>query len=386
MKRTLFLPLFLVAGVSACNCNSKASGGTASASASSVPAPPPVTAALPPPIQPGVNAPLSFAELAAKADPAVVFVKTLQEQRGRTGRRRVIGEGLGSAFVFDPGGLILTNNHVIENATDIRVIFGRSKEMAAKVVGRDPPTDIAVLSVEAKGLPHLSLGDSDSTRVGDWVVAIGNPFGLSHTVSAGIVSAKGRTANDVRGLGDGTGYYNFIQTDASINPGNSGGPLLDLAGRVVGINTAIRARANNIGFAIPINMVKELLPHLTRDGKVRRSAIGIRVSSLVAQDLDRLKLDEQNGALVRHVEPGGPGDRAGLQLDDVIVAFDGQEVAGPEKLRWLASLAGVGKTATVRVQRGGRAIDVKISLGELPELPAAEPPADDEPDSPFGFP
>jgi serine protease Do len=278
---------------------------------------------------------------------------------------------------------------VIENATDILVIFGDAKEMEAKVVGRDPPTDIAVLKVESKGLPHLPLGDSDATRVGDWVVAIGNPYGLSHTVSAGIVSAKGRTGQDVKGLGDGTGYYNFIQTDASINPGNSGGPLLDLAGRVVGINTAIRARANNIGFAIPINMVKELLPHLTRDGKVRRSAIGIRVSSLVPQDVPRLKLPSQHGALVRSVTPGGPGDQAGLQVDDVILSFDGQQVTGPEKLRWLASLAGVRKAVAVRVQRGARTLDINVTLGELPELPAPEPQQsepDPEQESPFGFP
>lgn len=383
MTRAVWAALAL-ASLTACNRGGSGASASASASAS---APPAITAQVPPPIQPGVNAPLSFAELAAKADPAVVFVKTLQEQRGRTGRRRVVGEGLGSAFVFDPDGLILTNNHVIEHATDIRVIFGKSKEMAAKVVGRDPPTDLAVLSVEAKNLPHLSLGNSDTTRVGDWVVAIGNPFGLSHTVSAGIVSAKGRTGTDVKGLGDGTGYYNFIQTDASINPGNSGGPLLDLGGRVVGINTAIRARANNIGFAIPVNMVKELLPHLTRDGKVRRSAIKINVSSLGPQDVARLKLGVEKGVLVRSVEPGGPGDRAGLQLDDVILEFDGQEVASPEKLRWVASLAGVGRTVGVRVQRGPRTLELKVTLGELPQLPAAEPAAAaDEPESPFGFP
>jgi serine protease Do len=385
VKRSLWI-VSLSLALLACN-KTRGSGGTASASATASSPPVPATLAPLPPMQPGVNAPLSFAELAERADPAVVYVKTLQEQRGRTGRRRVVGEGLGSAFVFDPAGLILTNNHVIENATEIRVIFGSTKEMEAKVVGRDPPTDIAVLRVEAKDLPHLPLGDSDSARVGDWVVAIGNPFGLSHTVSAGIVSAKGRTGQDVKGLGDGTGYYNFLQTDASINPGNSGGPLLDLGGRVVGINTAIRARANSIGFAIPINMVKELLPHLTREGKVRRSAIGIRVSSLVAQDVPRLNLPGSGGALVRSLTPGGPGDRAGLQVDDVILAFDGQEVSGPEKLRWLASLAGVGKSVDVRVLRGARTLDLKVVLGELPELPPAEVPSgSEEEESPFGFP
>ncbi len=314
----------------------------------------------------------------------MVFVRTLQEQRGRTGQRRVIGEGLGTAFVFDPDGLILTNNHVIEHASDIRVIFGKKEEMKAKVVGRDPPTDIAVLRVDAKNLAHLPLGDSDSTRVGDWVVAIGNPFGLSHTVSAGIVSAKGRTGQDVKGLGDGTGYYNFIQTDASINPGNSGGPLLDMAGRVVGINTAIRARANNIGFAVPINMVKELLPRLTKDGKVTRSAIGIRVSSLLPEDAERLGVADQ-GALVRFVMPGGPADKAGLRDDDVILEFEGEAVQGPEKLRWLASLAGVGKAVKLQVLRGKRNMELSVTLGELPDQPSTEGPDsdDDEPESPF---
>ena len=317
-------------------------------------------------VGPGARAPSSFADLAAKADPAVVFVKTLQEQRGRTGRRRVVGEGLGSAFVYDPDGLILTNNHVIENATEITVIFSGDRQMQAQVVGRDPPTDIAVLRVKAKGLEYLELGDSDAARIGDWVVAIGNPFGLSHTVSAGIISAKGRTGQDVRGLGDPSGYYNFIQTDASINPGNSGGPLLDMRGRVIGISTAIRAQANNIGFAIPVNMVKQLLPRLLKDGKVRRSAVGIVVSSVLERDLSRLGLDQRQGALIRSVLPGGPGDRAGLRVDDVIVAFEGEAVPGPEILRWRASLAGVGKTVALRVVRGERTFELKVTLGDLP--------------------
>ena len=331
---------------------------------SSVPLAP---AAAPRPIRigPGAQAPASFAELAAAADPAVVFIRTFQERRGHTGRRRVIGEGLGSAFVYDPSGLILTNNHVIEGASEITVIFGQDREMQATVVGRDPPTDIAVLRIDASKLKYLQLGDSDAIRVGDWVVAIGNPFGLSHTVSAGIVSAQGRTRQDVRGLGDPAGYYNFIQTDASINPGNSGGPLLDMQGRVIGINSAIRAQANNIGFAIPINMIKELLPRLLKDGKVQRSAVGIIVASLEEQDVARLGLPHRRGALVRSVIPGGPADRAGLRTDDVIVAFNGEHVPGSERLRWLASLAGVGKEVTLRVIRGKRTFDLKLVLGEL---------------------
>lgn len=373
--------ILLVLAASGCRRStpSGADAGAPSASATPVVAPTPAPQ-LPP--APPADTPKSFADLAAKADPAVGFVKTLQEQSGRTGRRRVIGEGLGSAFVYDATGLVLTNNHVIKDATDIRVII-QKKEYKATVVGRDPPTDVAVLRVDSKDMAHVPLGDSDATRVGDWVVAIGNPFGLSHTVSAGIISAKGRTGTDVKGLGDGTGYYNFIQTDASINPGNSGGPLLDMAGRVVGINTAIRANANNIGFAIPINMVKELLPRLIKDGKVVRSAIGIRVSSLLDEDATRLGLADPSGALVRSVLPGGPADKAGVQVDDVISAFEGDAVPGPEKLRWAASLAGVGKPVTLRITRGKRTFDLKVALGELPDQ-AESPEEPDEP--PFGLP
>src|SRR6185503_15359185 len=220
----------VAAALLACKATPKPAGGTALPSGA-VPVASIPLVVLPPPLPPLPNGaiPSSFADLAARADPGVVFVKTLQA-RGAPGRQRVVGEGLGSAFVFDPNGLILTNNHVIENASEIRVIFGHKPEVSATVVGRDPPTDVAVLRVEEQGLPYVPLGDSDALRVGDWVVAIGNPFGLSHTVSAGIVSAKGRTNQDVKGL-DEAGYYNFLQTDASINPGNSGGPLLDVQGR-----------------------------------------------------------------------------------------------------------------------------------------------------------
>ncbi len=318
---------------------------------------------------PGAAAPQSFADLAAKADPAVVFVETRQVQTGRSGRRRVVAEGLGSAFVYDPSGLILTNNHVIAQATKIQVTFKGNRQLEARVVGTDPKTDIAVLRVDAQELPYLPLGDSDAIRVGDWVVAIGNPFGLSHTVSAGIVSAKGRTKQDVKGLGDPTGYYDFLQTDASINPGNSGGPLIDMAGRVVGVNTAIRANANSIGFAIPINMIKELLPHLIRDGRVKRSAIGIEILAVEGRD----QPVAPSGALVKRVLPGGPGDRAGIRVDDVIVGFQGQPIQRPEQLRWKASLAGVGQRVGVRVKRGDREFDLFVVLGELETGDEPEP-------------
>jgi serine protease Do len=340
----------------------------------------------PPPVQvvapPGVQAPASFADLAAKADPAVVFVKTLQERRGITGRRQVVGEGVGSAFVYDPNGLIITNNHVIDGASEIYVVFGRKKQVRATIVGRDPRTDVAVIRVEEKNLPYLPLGDSEAVRVGDWVVAIGNPFALSHTVSAGIISARGRTIQDVKGL-DESGYYDFLQTDASINPGNSGGPLLDMAGRVVGMNTAIRRAANNIGFAIPVNMIKELLPRLLADGSIKRSAIGVVVGPLMPEDRERLKLPEEAGVLVTVVVPGGPAEKAGLAVDDVIVSFQGEALPSPDRLRWVASLAGVGKTVTLRVARAGRMFDLQVKLDALPERPASsaplEAPEDDFP-------
>lgn len=362
----LIAPLFSLAA-----CKKSFSVGTSSSALPSgaVAVPSGIAFAPPSPLGPALApgvAPMSFAELAQRSDAAVVFVKTLQSRPGAGGRQQIIGEGLGSAFVFDPNGLILTNNHVIEGASEIRVTFGKKREMPATVVGRDPPTDIAVLRVEANGLSHVPLGDSDATRVGDWVVAIGNPFGLSHTVSAGIVSAKGRTSQDVRGL-DESGYYDFLQTDASINPGNSGGPLLDTSGRVVGINTAIRAQANNIGFAVPINMVKELLPRLLKDGEIKRSFIGVVVASVASDDAQRLGLQDDQGALVRAVTPGGPADMAGLRPDDVIVGFENQLVPTPEHLRWVASVAGIGKAASLRVVRSGRTFDLKLKLGGLPE-------------------
>lgn len=336
----------------------------AAASLPGLPAPPPAVPA--PAIVTGEGMPISFAPLARRADPAVATVKARVERETRSGRRRVVAEGLGAAFVYDAAGFLLTNNHVIDQATDIVVGFVGGTELKATVVGSDKHTDVAVLRVEEKGLPWLPLGDSDVTEVGDWVVAIGNPFGLSHTVSAGILSGKGRTRDDVKGL-DEDGYFNFLQTDASINPGNSGGPLLNVRGEVVGINSAVRANANSIGFAIPINMVRQLLPALLSEGKVRRSAMMVEVDALSAIEAARLKRPDRKGAWVMRVQPGGPADRAGVAPDDVIIAFNGKPIADPNELRWLASIAGVGATSLVRVSRQDRVFDVKVTLAAKPE-------------------
>lgn len=323
----------------------------------------------------GLSAPMSFSNLVKASDPAVVTIFAYQAER-RNGRRMRVAEGLGSGFVYDANGYILTNNHVVAQATEIVVRMADERRLPAKLVGRDPPTDVAILKVDVTGAPSLKLGDSDAAEVGDWVVAIGNPFGLSHTVSAGIISAKGRTREDLADLDKtGRGYFNFLQTDTAINQGNSGGPLMNVQGEVVGINTAIRANANNIGFAIPINMVKALVPLLVRDGRVQRSALGITVHGVTEEDMARLKRADKKGALVSGVQPGGAADKGGIAPDDVIVSFNGSAISDPEELRWQASIWGVGNTAVVTVIRGTRTFDTRVTLGALPDAEMDELPA-----------
>jgi serine protease Do len=363
VARAASVVLFLLGAVACHGQKSRSNPAAHAPSVSSSPALPtafPVgSGSVPPP-----SGPLSFADLAAKADPAVVFVETEQAMFGRG--RRIVAGGVGTGFVFDASGLILTNYHVVAGATRIDAVFGEEDRKKATVVGADPLTDVAVLRVEQRGLRFLPLGDSDAARVGDWVVAIGNPFSLAHTVSAGILSAKERTRDDVKGL-DPAGYYDYLQTDASINPGNSGGPLLDLSGRVIGINTAIKPEANSIGFAIPINMVRELLPSLLERGKIQRSAMGAMVASVKREDEIRLKLADRSGSIVTRVLAGGPADRAGLKVDDVIVEFGTANGAGPNRLRWLASIAGVGKRVALKVARNRHLVEVDVTLGLLPE-------------------
>jgi serine protease Do len=322
--------------------------------------------------------PVSFAPIAHAADPSVVTINTVSEEVGISPfshhRKPREVRGLGTGFVADKSGIIMTNNHVVEGADEVQVKLSDEREFQGKVVGTDPPTDIAVVRIDARDLRPLPLGDSDGMEVGDWVVAIGNPFGLSHTVSAGIISAKGRTLQDVPL--DPAGYYDFIQTDASINPGNSGGPLLNLKGQVVGMNSAIRGDAQGIGFAIPINMIKQLLPMLLRDGHVTRSALGVHiidVHQLTSDDRQALKLGEKeqiSGAVIEDVLPHGPAARAGLEAGDLIVAFDGQPIERSAQLQWLASTAGVGRSATLRVRRAGKVFDIGVTLGRLAERAA----------------
>jgi len=328
--------------------------------------------------------PVSFAPIVHAADPSVVTIDTVSEEvevspfTHRYWPRET--RGLGTGFVIDKGGIILTNNHVVDGANTIQVMLSDERVFPGKVVATDSRTDVAVVRIEAKDLRPLPLGDSDALDVGDWVVAIGNPYGLSHTVSAGIISAKGRTRKDVT-LDDPSGYYDFLQTDASINPGNSGGPLLNLHGAVVGINTAIRGGgAQGIGFAIPINMVKQLLPMLLRDGHITRSGLGVRiidVHRLSQEDRDALHLPEGMkiaGAVVAYVAPSGPADRAGLEPGDIIVGFEGTPIERSTQLEWLASTAGVGRPVTLRVQRASKAFEIKVTLSALQEGPQPASP------------
>jgi len=373
---------------------------TAAASAAT-PTTPTLTNGTPAPLpgaQPEVKTgPLSFAPVAKSADPSVVTIYTMGEEPDRNifSRKRAAGsgktaKGLGTGFIVQKDGVIVTNNHVIEGADEILVQLSDERRVPAKVAGRDPRTDIAVVKIQdAKDLPAIALGDSDALEVGEGVVAIGNPFGLNHTVSAGIVSAKGRGRDDVPL--DPSGYYSFIQTDASINPGNSGGPLLNLKGEVVGMNSAIRGGgAQGIGFAIPINMVKQILPTLLKDGHLTRSALGIRIRDsrdLSPDDRVALKLSEsEKGAVIESLEPNGPAEKAKLEVGDLITQFDGQPIERSSLLQWKASTAGVGKTISLRVLRGGKPFDLNVTLGELKDQPVkkvARPRGQDPDDDPF---
>jgi serine protease Do len=270
---------------------------------------------------------------------------------------------LGTGFVISPDGYIVTNDHVVRDVEKIEVHFEDGAKVEAEIVGRDSKTDIALIKIETdRSLPSLSLGDSDDVRPGDWVVAIGNPFGLEHTVTAGIVSAKHRVINTDP---DPRRFDDFIQTDAAINPGNSGGPLINLRGEVIGINTAINPRANTIGFAVPINQAKQILPQLRTTGRVTRGWLGVYIQSIDEDTAELLGLATREGALVSKVEPGGPADAAGIQRGDVIVEFDGRPIAEMDELPRAVAGAAVGSTAEVVVLRKGRRKSLRVQLGEL---------------------
>ncbi len=271
-------------------------------------------------------------------------------------------QSLGSGFILDEAGYIITNNHVVESADEIVVRLSDEHEFEAEVVGTDPKTDIALIKIDPGEvrLHPVKLGDSDKIRVGDWVIAIGNPFGYGHTVTAGIISAKERV------IGAGP-YDNFLQTDAAINPGNSGGPLFDMQGRVVGINTAIVAGGTGIGFAIPVNMAREIVRQLKDRGRVTRGWLGVMIQEVTKELAEQFGLEEPMGALVSDVVQDGPADKAGIERGDIIVEFDGQTIRKMNQLPRIVASHAPGSTVEVVVLRKGDRKTFRVTLGELKE-------------------
>jgi len=328
----------------------------------------------------------SFSQLVKNASPSVVYISTVKTMKSggqmpmpfgqndqfrdffdRYFRDRIPKDykqnSLGTGFIINKDGYIITNNHVVEKADEIKVTFTDKREFEAEIIGRDAKTDLALIRIKSdQDLTPLPFGDSDKLEVGDWVVAIGNPYGLGNTVTAGIVSAKYRKI--------GAGHYeNFIQTDASINPGNSGGPLLNIKGEVVGINTAIFSQNGGsvgIGFAIPVNMAKDLLPQLKK-GQVVRGWLGVMIQMITSELKDKLNLKDEKGALVADVTAGGPAENAGIQRGDVILSFDGKEIKEWNNLPYIVASTPVGKTVTVGISRKGRDMELHIKIERLEE-------------------
>jgi serine protease Do len=317
-----------------------------------------------------------WVELARVLKPAVVNISTKRIQEGwqpfegpqffeqffRGQPKRTV-RSLGSGFVINADGFIVTNNHVVDGATEIKVTLADGRELGAKVLGRDPKTDLALLKVEAAGLPVIALGDSGRLQVGEPVMAIGNPFGLEQTVTTGIVSATGRV------IGEGP-YDDFIQTDASINPGNSGGPLINVQGQAIGINTAIFTRSGGsvgIGFAIPINLAKTVVTQLAASGHVVRGYLGVTVQRVTTGLAKSFNLPDARGALVTAVMDGTPAARAALKSGDVIVEYDGRKVARSDELPRVVAETPVDREVALGIVRDGKPLALKVRIAKLAE-------------------
>lgn len=295
----------------------------------------------------------------------------------RGGEQRAMG--LGSGVIVGSDGVILTNNHVVEQAETVQVTLSDRRTMDAKVIGADPLSDLAVLRIEAKNLPTVSIGDSDALEVGQWVVAIGNPFSesLRHTVTAGIVSAKGR--NSITSSG---GFQDFIQTDAAINPGNSGGALVNLKGELVGLNTAIVSQTgtyNGVGFAVPSNLAKRIMNQLLEHGKIVRGYLGILPQDMNSDLARGFKFDKPKGAIVSDVIKGTPAEKAGLKVGDVIIAIDGEEIASAQDLRNKIGLVTPGKSVELKFLRGNKEMTTQVALVEREEDVSGDSTTSSEP-------
>ncbi|MEK6680852.1 MAG: Do family serine endopeptidase [Nitrospirota bacterium] len=318
--------------------------------------------------------PGTFADIVDKEKPLVVNIYTTQiikRQKAQDSyqefferfygapQKDIKKRSLGSGFIISSDGFILTNLHVINRATEIKVRLADSREFDAKLIGKDEKIDVALIKIDAPaGLPAAILGNSDAIRVGDWVIAIGNPFGLAHTVTAGIVSAKDRM------IGAGP-YDDFIQTDASINPGNSGGPLFNINGEVIGINTAIFAAGQGIGFAIPINMVSEILQELKEKGRVTRGWFGISVQALTPELIAALNLNVTEGALITDVDKGSPADKAGIRRGDVIIEFEGKKITDITFLPRMVARMEVGKKINLKIARNSEIREVTAVIEKM---------------------
>jgi len=341
-------------------------------------------------------APPSFADLAEAVRHSVVNISTTQVVKGTpmlpfSGPGSPFGDffgkrfpqapqgemkthALGSGFIIDKNGLILTNNHVVEKASEIKVKLESGKIYDAKLVGRDPRTDLALIQVtpDADFPGPVLMGDSDAMRVGDWVIAVGNPFGLGHTVTDGIISATGRI------IGAGP-YDDFLQTDAAINPGNSGGPLFNMKGEVIGINTAIIAHGQGIGFSIPINMAKELLPQL-KSGKVIRGWLGVMIQDITPDLAKSFGLKTEEGVLISEVIKDSPADKAGLKAGDVVIRFDGREIKNAHVLSRMVAMTKPGSQAEISIIRNSKESKVSVTIGTMPEKIGA-PTQEEQPES-----
>ncbi|HWM44054.1 MAG TPA: DegQ family serine endoprotease [Burkholderiales bacterium] len=285
------------------------------------------------------------------------------------------GQGLGSGFIISQDGYVLTNSHVVAGDGEVTVRLADAKrEFKAKVIGADERTDVALLKIEATGLPTVKLGKSASLQPGEWVAAIGSPFGFENTITAGIVSATGRSL-------PAETYVPFIQTDVAVNPGNSGGPLINLAGEVVGVNSMIYSQTGGymgVSFAIPIEVALEVSKQLRAEGKVTRGRLGVRIQPMTKELAQSFKLQEPNGALIASVDPGSPADKAGLRPGDVVLSFNGQAIDDPNKLPRLVAATKPGASATLRIWRDGKAEEVKFTAAELVAEQRTPKPAPDK--------
>ena len=288
--------------------------------------------------------------------------------RGGTPQQPRDAQAMGSGFIVSQDGYIVTNTHVIDNASKIKVTLNDKRELTAKVIGKDKYSDVALLKVEATGLPMVNLGDSDKLEVGQWVVAIGAPFGLDHSATQGIVSALSRS------LPDGT-YVPFIQTDVAVNPGNSGGPLFDLNGNVVGVNSQIYSRSGGymgISFAIPVNLVKNITEQLKTAGVVNRGWLGVQIQNLDQELANSFSMTKPQGALVASVQPSSPADKAGVQAGDIIVGFNNAEVTSADHLPLLVGTTGIGSTVPLKVLRAGAEKILNVTIEKLADKDAGE--------------